>query len=141
LEREMSESHSAELPVIAAAVVVSADRLLMIRRSVAEGDLSWQFPAGKIEPGESPEEAAVRETYEETGLTVRATRSLGRRLHPVTGRTMVYVACELVAGRARVMDAREVAEVAWCDSADLAECVPYPLFGRVQEYLDAALIE
>jgi len=141
LEREMSESHFAELPVIAAAIVVSAGRVLMIRRSVAEGELSWQFPAGKIEPGESAEEAAVREVYEETGLTVRATRSLGRRLHPVTGRTMAYVACELVAGHARATDDREVAEVAWCDRAHLAERVPYPLFEPVQEYLDAALIE
>ena len=78
----MSESHSAEVPVIAAAIVVSAGRVLMIRRSEAEGELSWQFPAGKIEPGESAEGAAVREAYEETGAIVRAMRSLGRRLHP-----------------------------------------------------------
>jgi len=136
----MSESHSAELPMIAAAIVVSAGRVLMIRRSVTEGELSWQFPAGKVEPGESSEEAAVREAYEETGLSVRAARSLGRRVHPVTGRTLAYVACELVAGRAQVMDDREVAEVAWCDRADLAERVPHPLFGPVQVYLDAALV-
>ena len=136
----MSESYVAELPVIAAAITVSAGRVLMIRRCVAEGELSWQFPAGKVELGESPEEAAVREAHEETGLSVRATRSLGQRLHPITGRTMVYVACELVAGRARVMDEREVAEVTWCDRSDLAERVPCPLHGPVQVYLDGALI-
>ena len=140
VEQEMSESHFAELPVIAAAIVVSAGRVLMIRRSVAEGELSWQFPAGKIEPGESSEEAAVREAYEETGVVVRATRSLGQRLHPVTGRNMVYVACELVSGRAQVMDDREVAEVAWCDRADLAERLRYPLFGPVQAYLHGMLV-
>jgi len=135
----MSQPHVAE-PMIAAAIVVSGGRVLMVRRSVAEGELSWQFPAGKIEPEESSEEAAVREAYEETGLIVHAVRSLGQRLHSVTGRTMVYVACKLVAGRAQVMDGREVAEVAWCDRADLAERVPYPLFGPVQVFLDAALV-
>jgi len=136
----MSQPPIAEQPVVAAAIVVSGGRVLMIRRRVAEGELSWQFPAGKIELGESPQEAAVREAYEETGLIVRVTRSLGQRLHPVTGRTMVYVACELVAGRAQVMDDREVAEVAWCSRADVAERVPYPMFGPVQVYLDAVLV-
>jgi len=136
----MSKPTIAEEPVIAAAVVVSGGRVLIVRRSVPEGELSWQFPAGEIEPSESAEEAAVREANEETGLVLHATRSLGQRVHPVTGRTMVYVACELVAGRVQAMDDREVAEVAWCDRAMLAERVPHPPFGPVQEYLDAALV-
>jgi len=136
----MSQS-PVEEPVIAAAVVVSGGRVLMIRRSVAEGELSRQFPAGKVEPSESSAEAAVREAYEETGVAVRATRSLGQRVHPVTGRTVVYMACELVAGCAQVMDDREVAEVAWCARAELAERVPYPLFEPVQVYLDIALVQ
>ncbi|MFJ5078707.1 NUDIX domain-containing protein [Streptomyces sp. NPDC088553] len=37
---------------------------------MAEGALSWQFPAGKIESEETPGEAAARETEEETGLLV-----------------------------------------------------------------------
>jgi len=128
-----------ELPVIAAAIVVTDGRVLL-RRSVAEGELSWQFPAGKVERGESSEDAAVREAYEETGLTVRAARFLGQRVHPMTGRIMAYVARELVAGVAQVMDDREVAEVAWCDRVDLAERVPYGLFVPVQVYLDAVLV-
>ncbi len=97
-------------------------------------------PGGKVEPGESSEEAAVREAYEETGVIVRATRSLGQRVHPMTGRTMVYVVCDLVAGSAQVVDNREVAEVAWCDRVALAKRVAHALFGPVQAYLDAALV-
>ncbi|MEG4277557.1 NUDIX domain-containing protein [Microcoleus sp. MON1_C1] len=37
----------------------------------------WGLPGGRIEPGESVTEAAVREVYEETGLTVEITRLLG----------------------------------------------------------------
>jgi 8-oxo-dGTP pyrophosphatase MutT (NUDIX family) len=59
-------------PEVAAAVIVQNRRVLLVRRRVAESSLSWQFPAGKIRPGESAEDAAVRETLEETGLSVVA---------------------------------------------------------------------
>jgi 8-oxo-dGTP diphosphatase len=62
----------------------------MVRRRVREGRLSWQFPAGEVEPGESRADAAVRETKEETGLEVTAVKLLGERLHPATGRLMSY---------------------------------------------------
>lgn len=67
--------------------------MLLIRRRVAEDRLVWQFPAGVIEPGESPAEAAVRETLEETGLPIAATQHLGERVHPLTGRRMSYTTC------------------------------------------------
>jgi 8-oxo-dGTP diphosphatase len=126
---------------IAAAVIVVDGQLLLVRRAVTEGALVWQFPAGKVEPGESPEDAAAREACEETGLTVRAVRRLGERVHPLTGRTMTYVACEAVSGTARPAAEDEVAEVVWCDRGTLTTYVPYPLFEPVQEYLDAALTE
>jgi hypothetical protein len=53
---------------IAAAVIVRDGRVLLVRRRVAEGSLSWQFPAGKIEPGETAQEAAVREAREEAAV-------------------------------------------------------------------------
>jgi 8-oxo-dGTP diphosphatase len=130
----------AERPPIAAAIIVHGGRVLMVRRRVAEGQLSWQFPAGEVEPGESAEDTAVRETREETGLTVRASELLGQRVHPATGRTMVYFACEMVAGIARVADPDDLAEVAWCDRATLASHVPQPLYLPVQHYLDGALL-
>jgi 8-oxo-dGTP diphosphatase len=135
----MSEPASEERPAIAAAVIVDDGLVLLVRRRVAEGPLSWQFPAGKVEPGESGAEAAVRETREETGLTVRATGSLGQRVHPQTGRTMLYTACEVVDGTARVAAEAELADVAWCDRAGLATLVPHPLFGPVQQHLDVSL--
>lgn len=126
-------------PTIAAAIVVNDGKVLMVRRRVAEGELSWQFPAGEVEPGETDTEAAERETVEETGMTVRALKLLGQRVHPATGRTMVYVACEAIFGTAHVADPEDLAEVEWCDRAALAEYVPYPFFGPVQDYIDSTL--
>ncbi|MFF4378823.1 NUDIX hydrolase [Kitasatospora sp. NPDC001547] len=135
----MTEQHAERLPAVAVAIVVKDGRVLMVRRRVAEGGLSWQFPAGEVEPDESPEDAAVRETAEETGLHVAAARLLGEREHPQIGRRMAYTACEVVGGTATVVDSDELDRVVWASRAELAEYVPFPLFPPVQEYLDGTL--
>lgn len=124
---------------VAAAVIVRDARVLLVRRAIEEGDLRWQLPAGKLEAGESPEQAAVRETEEETGLIVEAVKTLGDRVHPNTGRLMHYVACSPISGEAHVADEEELAEVAWVAHGEITDYVPYPLAPMVQEYLDAEL--
>jgi 8-oxo-dGTP diphosphatase len=128
-----------EKPPLSMAVVVSEGKLLMIRRREREGDLLWALPGGAIETGETPEEAAVRETVEETGLVVAAMKVLGERVHPKTHRTMSYTACEVLQGEAKVADADELDAVAWVTLDEIPDKVPYGLFGPVQEYLDATL--
>ncbi|MFC4035871.1 NUDIX hydrolase [Streptomyces polygonati] len=137
----MTQDTGAQRPGISAAVITHEGRVLMVRRRVREGELSWQFPAGEIEPGESPAEAAVRETREETGLTVTATRFLGERVHPKTRRSMSYTACTVVTGTAYVADPDELADLAWCTHSEIPAYVPYGLFASVQAYLDEALGE
>jgi 8-oxo-dGTP diphosphatase len=128
-----------EKPAVSAAVIVSGDRVLLVRRRVKEGELSWQFPAGAVEDGETPGGAAVRETKEEAGIVVAETRALGDRVHPKTGRRMYYTACELVSGEAHVADTDELDKVEWVTHGQLAEYVPYGFFEPVQEYLDSSI--
>ena len=67
----------------------------------------WEFPGGKIEPGESPQAAAVREIREETTLEVRITAALPV-LHHVYDYADVELhpfVCEVVAGEARAVEA------------------------------------
>jgi len=132
-------TETTDKPGISAAIIVNDGRVLMVRRRVSEGELMWQFPAGAIEAGETAEDAAVRETLEETALTVKAVRLLGERVHPKTGRAMSYTACEVVDGEARVADDDELDAVAWVVHGDIAEYVPYGLFEPVQAYLDEVL--
>ncbi|MEV6581286.1 NUDIX hydrolase [Streptomyces sp. NPDC051582] len=136
-DREASPPGSAGLKGwVAGAVVVYEGRVLLVRRRVAEGQLSWQFPAGKVEPGESFEEAAVRETREEAGVDVVAVAPLGERVHPITGRQVSYTACELAGGTA---DVDEIAEVAWATLYEIPRYIPYGLFEPVKRHLNAVL--
>ena len=52
-------------------VVRSGDRYLLIQEPEAEYEKSWYLPGGRVEPGESLTDAALRETLEEGGLPVR----------------------------------------------------------------------
>ncbi len=57
---------------VAAAVIRSEDRIFAVQRGYGEYKDGWEFPGGKIEAGETPEEALVREIREEldTEITV-----------------------------------------------------------------------
>lgn len=123
-------------PVVAA-IVTSALGVLVGRRN--DGKPPWTFIAGEVEPGEQPEDAAVREVKEETGLEVRAGHVIGERVHPKTGRTMVYMAAEPTRGTdVFVGDEAELAEVRWVSLAEADELLP-GMFGPVREHLAATI--
>nr|WP_246705769.1 NUDIX domain-containing protein [Rhizobium leguminosarum] len=58
------------LPSVAAIIHDHAGNLLLQEKASGEG---WSLPAGAIEPGETPQEAIIREVREETGFTVCST--------------------------------------------------------------------
>jgi mutator protein MutT len=61
---------------VGAVVVRSDGRVLLVRRGHAPRLGAWTIPGGKVEPGESLEDAVVRELREETGIDVRVERFL-----------------------------------------------------------------
>jgi 8-oxo-dGTP diphosphatase len=50
--------------------VVEGDAVLLVKRGREPSKGLWAFPGGRVEPGESDEQAAIREVFEETGLAV-----------------------------------------------------------------------
>ncbi len=60
-------------------VVFNRDgKVFMGRRNNPKGPFIWQFPQGGIDKGERPYHAAVRELFEETGITKKHTKLLGK---------------------------------------------------------------
>lgn len=90
------------LPVIVAvAVVLDGDCVLLTRRQPgAHLEGFWEFPGGKLEPPETPEECACREVLEETGLRVRVVCRLQEVLHTYPERTvhLHFFRCEVTGG-------------------------------------------
>lgn len=134
----VQDATTPERPPVAAAIVTSPLGVLVGRRH--DGKPLWTFIAGEVEPGESIADAAVREVKEETGLLVTAApREIGRRVHPKTGRTMIYLACTPTEGTdVFVGDEEELAEVKWISLADADALLP-GLFEPVREHLQEAL--
>lgn len=59
------------LPVVAVALVDADGRILLQQRPPGKNLAGlWEFPGGKIEPGETPEAALIRELAEELGISV-----------------------------------------------------------------------
>ena len=128
-----------DLPVVAA-VVTSDQGMLVTWRN--DKNPPAGFLTGEIEPGESPADAMVRECKEEAGLLVAADREVFRRVHPRTGRTMIYVAGHPTGdGDVSVTDEYELAAVKWVDLATADES--FAVFGgmaqEVHDYLTSAL--
>lgn len=67
----------ADVVLAASAVVVDADgRVLLVKRGEEPEKGRWSVPGGRVDPGETLAQAAVREAFEETGLQVQIIREL-----------------------------------------------------------------
>ncbi|MDF3050262.1 MAG: hydrolase [Pseudonocardia sp.] len=105
-------------------------RAALIGRLDRRGRLLWSLPKGHIEAGETPEQAAVREVEEETGIIGRVVAPLGtidfwfvaedRRVH----KTVHHFLLRALGGELCDDDV-EVAEVAWVPLAELESRLAY----------------
>lgn len=102
--------------VVGAAIVRDGRVLAARRTSPPEAAGRWEFPGGKVEPGEVPEAALVREIAEELGCTVRVTGWLPGAVAIGERHELTVALVEVVAGEPRPC---EHDAVRWLGAGDL----------------------
>jgi len=117
--------------LVVAALVRDGARILMSRRRADQPMPGlWEFPGGKVEPGEPPTSALAREVREELGceVAVGAIHEVVFHAYPEFDLYMLVYAATIARGTPRAL---EVAEIAWVEAAQLPELdllpADYPL--------------
>ncbi|MBV9545249.1 MAG: NUDIX hydrolase [Chloroflexi bacterium] len=120
-------------PKVAVAVVLGDERgVLLGRRLVDPGAGRWSFPAGYVNRGEVLEEAALREVFEEFGVTVRLTGLVGAYSEHGNPVVLVVYGGEIVDGAVEA-DGLEVGEVRWFQLENLPRDLAFEHDRRVLE--------
>jgi 8-oxo-dGTP diphosphatase len=110
------------IPVVCGVIVRDGQVLLARRPPGKHLSLQWEFAGGKVERGEDPVAAIVREIQEELGCTVEITRVLPPFLHDYGTAVirMIPFVCQLADGSPEPV-AIEHVELAWVRPADFEQ--------------------
>jgi len=110
------------LTEVVAGALYDADGRVLIAQRPAGKPLAgrWEFPGGKLDPGEEPFAGLVRELREELGIEVRAGERLIRYSHEYPGRT-VWLDMWVVTDWAGVVHGHDGQALNWVEPARLQE--------------------
>ncbi|WP_336773255.1 NUDIX hydrolase [Paenibacillus sp. MMO-58] len=122
--------------MIAEAIIIQNDSVLMVKQYVERGDIVWNFPGGGIEEGESPEQACIREVHEETGFDIQLKALLHERNEKFS-----FIG-EVVGGELYLdndnQDNLDIIEIAWIPLIELEkfDSVTLPMLELAKEQLN-----
>lgn len=123
-DREIDDYYVLHRSRFVLVVATEADRIVLVRQyRPATDKFYWSLPAGYLDAGERPEQAAARELLEETGLR-SARMEIAGRLDPLPGylnSQAIVVHARDVSGTMAVRDTQEIDEVRWRDRAEVLE--------------------
>ena len=128
-------------PLVGVGVIVKdGDRVLLMKRQNSHGAGTWSMPGGHLEYGESPEECALREVEEETGvviaditfLTITNDVFAEEGKHYIT----IWMESRYASGEACVNSAREMSEIGWFSW----DALPVPRFLPLENLLATGYI-
>lgn len=110
-------------------------KLLMIERVKDEGTLLWAFPGGKVEDGETLEDACIREIKEETNINVKILAKLGNRIHPNTKISITYFLCDYIDGDIKIINYDEIKAIELKDYQQFMKDVKTDIYPKVMKYI------
>lgn len=109
--------------VAVAGLVIKDDNMVLLVKHPIRG---WEFPGGMVEPGESLQEALLREIYEESGMHVSITGFIGVYKNIQKDIVTLDFCCKYESGVPTTSD--ESLEVGWFPMKDVVEMMGNPLY-------------
>lgn len=111
---------------VVAAIITKDNKIFATQRGYGDFKDGWEFPGGKVEPGEKPEEAIVREIKEELGADIKVTGFLTTVEHdyPQFHLSMDCFWAELKDGTEMELKEHEAAKWLAKDELDLVNWLP-----------------
>lgn len=126
-----------KVPRVGVGIFVRKDgKFLMLKRMGSHGEGSYFIPGGHLEFNESPEECAIREVYEETGVKIKNVKFAGltNDIFDKEGKHYItlFMESEWHEGEPMIVEPEKCPEVMWVTPDKL----PSPLFLPLKNYLD-----
>ena len=115
-------------------IVTHNGKILLVHRADKDPKLSWAFPGGTVESGESVFETAIRELKEETNIDGEVIQLIGDRIHPYSKKHMAYVAMTPISFNIIVGD-DDLDMCRWFDISDIDSIFGSPVYEKVSTYL------
>ena len=117
---------------VVAAIICHDGKILATQRGYGEQAGGWEFPGGKVEPGETPEEAIVREIREELGATIAVDGHLTTIDHDYET-FHLHMACFLAHVAEGTLELHEHIAARWVDAETIDELAWLPADLKVVE--------
>ena len=128
--------------VVLGVIKNSVNKVLIVSRVWPEKSLdgsamlTWAFPGGEIDEGETQEEALIREVRSETGFKVKVLDKISERIHPQFNVKIHYFSCEIIPGSMRpISDVHEIESTKWVDVSELRNYFTSDLDPNVAKFL------
>jgi mutator protein MutT len=128
--------------VVLGVIKNSVNKVLIVSRAWPEKSLdgsamlTWAFPGGEIDEGETQEEALIREVRSETGFKVKVLDKISERIHPQFNVKIHYFSCEIIPGSMRpISDVHEIESTKWVDVSELRNYFTSDLDPNVAKFL------
>ncbi len=109
--------------------------VLLLKRAVEPGFGEWDLPAGYLDPGESFEMAARRETLEESGIDVELVQLAGVYHSPPANAVTAVFRAQAVDARASVQTDAESSDHAWVARSEVPDWLPLMAFASMASAL------